>query len=489
MEAYRTDVVIIGSGGAGLRAAIAAAVEGRKTLLVSRGSPALGSATLLSDGFFSSSGPGMSAAEHARLTMETGYHRNKPELVKVLVEEARPRIDELARHGARFTEESGGVRIPRRKCATGMSILNALKGWAAEAGVTSMGWTTVVDLLMDGDRVIGCYALTKGRPLLILAGATILCTGGASALFLLHDNPITSLGDGYAIAARAGAALEDMEFIQFYPLVTNEPGTPRILILPPLIDLGKIINDQGEDLVEKYGLAPFRPLGLRARDRLSRALFQEHLAGRRVSLDLRAMTEGDWQDPLAGKGLQTLFETRYHYRIGPISIMPAAHFTMGGIPIDEYGKTALEGLFAAGEVTCGLHGANRLGGNALSETLVFGARAGMAAAMAAGSISRGGEKTPDAFVEAAASSGDSPLSVLTRLKETLWKYCGPVRTGEGLALGTDILGRLEERTLAARKPGEASLRASVRNALLVARKILDAAQARKEGLGAHYRED
>ena len=482
-------MVVIGSGGAGLRAACAAAAEGRRTLLVSRGSPALGSATLLSDGFFSSTGPGMSAAEHERLTMETGYHRNKPELVKVLVEEARPRIEELARRGARFQEENGGMRVPRRTWPTGMGILTTLKAWAEEAGVSSVGWTTVVDLLMDEDRVAGCYALAKGKPLLILAGATILCTGGASALFLLHDNPITSLGDGYAMAARAGVALEDMEFIQFYPLITNQPGTPRTLIMPPLTDLGKLINDKEEDLVEKYGLAPFRPLGLRARDRLSRALFQEHLAGRRVFLDLRMMTEGDWQDPAAGTGLKTLFETRYHSHTAPVSITPAAHFTMGGIPIDEHGKTTVAGLFAAGEVTCGLHGANRLGGNALSETLVFGARAGMAAAMSARPLSGGGEKAAEAFAGTALSSGDSPSTILTRIKETLWKYCGPVRTGEGLARGTDILNALEERALGARTPGEASLRASVRNAFFVARRILEAARARKESLGAHYRED
>ena len=253
-----------------MRAAIAAAIGGRKTLLISRGSPVLGSATLMSDGFFSSSGPDMSAGEHARLTMETGYHRNKPELVRVLAEEARPRIEELARHGAPFIEGIRGMRVPRRRHATGMGILAALKAWADQAGVTSMGWTTVVDLLIDGARVTGCHALAKGRPLAILARATILCTGGASALFLFHDNPITSLGEGYAIAARAGAALEDMEFIQFYPLVTHVPGRPRALIMPPLTDMGKIINDQGEDLIEKYGLASFRPLGLRARDRLSR---------------------------------------------------------------------------------------------------------------------------------------------------------------------------------------------------------------------------
>src|SRR5208283_2726130 len=191
--------------------------------------------------------------------------------------------------------------------------------WAAEAGVRSMGWTAVVDLLVDEGQVKGCYVLSGGRPLVIVAQSTVLCTGGASALFLFHDNPITSLGEGYAVAARAGTPLEDMEFIQFYPLVTNVPGTPRTLIMPPLVDVGTIINDRGEDLVEKYELAQFRPLGLRARDRLSRVLFQEHLADRRAFLDLRSMTDDDWKDPAAGRDLQIFFETRYHARTAPIA--------------------------------------------------------------------------------------------------------------------------------------------------------------------------
>ncbi len=489
MEVYTTDVLVVGSGGAGLRAAIASANGGRKTLIVSRGSPALGSATLLSDGFFSSSGHDMSAGEHARLTMETGYFRNNPELVRVLAQEARPRLEELSRRGARFRKDEGGMRLPRRACATGMGIIKVLKTWAAQAGVVSMGWTTVVDLIVDEGQVAGCHAIARGQPLIILARATVLCTGGASALFRFHDNPFTSLGEGYAMADCAGVTLADMEFIQFYPLVTNEPGTPKTLIMPPLTDIGKIINDEGEDLVEKYGLTSFRPLASRARDRLSRALFLEHLAGHNVFFDLRAMTEGDWQSPAAGKDLQRLFETRYHSATAPIPVMPAAHFTMGGIPIDEYGRTVKEGLLAAGEVTCGLHGANRLGGNALSEILVFGARAGEAAAARAGSISRRRQMRPWPGAQTASPSGISPLSVLRSLKEIMWKHCGPVRTVEGLTLGASLVARLQEETLGARKPSEIALGASVGNALLTARRIFEAAEARRETLGAHFLAD
>ena len=193
-----------------------------------------------------------------------------------------------------------------------MPIPGILGLWAARAGVSVMGWTTVIDLAVDAGRVAGCSALVQGRPVCIRAKATILCTGGASALFRYHDKPITSLGDGYAIAARVGAHLQDMEFIQFYPLITDEPATPRVLIMPPLADVEQVVNDKGEDLVEKYGLGRFGPLGLRARDRLSRALFQEHSAGSGIFLVLRFHDgQKDWLDPAAGKVLQHLFETRY----------------------------------------------------------------------------------------------------------------------------------------------------------------------------------
>jgi aspartate oxidase len=168
--------------------------------------------------------------------------------------------------------------------------------------------------------------------------------------------------------------------------------------------------------------------------------------------------------------------------------MPAAHFTMGGIEIDEHGGTGVEGLFAAGEVTSGLHGANRMGGNALSETLVFGARAGVAAAARARSASSAGRIAVGQPAEAS-SSGSSPLKVLERLKENLWKHCGPVRTRDGLARGIEILGRLEEEKLSCRSTADVVMAASLQNGFLTARKILDAALSRQASLGAHYRED
>jgi fumarate reductase (CoM/CoB) subunit A len=489
MDEVTTDVLVIGSGSAGLRAAIAAAKQGCKTLLVSKGTPALGSATILSDGFFTSSGSGMDQAEHMRLTLETGYYLNRPELVKVLAEETPVRLGELAQRGLVFARDPGGMRAPRIRLGN-IVIPHLLKAWATEAGVKLMGWTTVMDLLKDEGRVAGCSAIVDDRSTSIRAKATILCTGGASALYLSHDNPTTNLGDGYAIAARAGATLRDMEFVQFYPLVTNEPGKPRVLIGPPFADVGRIVNDQGEDLVEKYGLAALKPLGLRARDRLSRALFQEYLADRRVFLDLRFMTEQDWQHPGArGQGMRAFYETRYRCRTTPIPIMPAAHFTMGGIVIDEHGRTGFEGLFAAGEVAWGLHGANRMGGNALSETLVFGARAGIAAAEWALPLSHPGPAAPVVEHMPQSSTGITPLSFLTRLRRILWKHCGPVRTGRGILEGIALIDKLEEEGLACGSSGQTALAISIRHGLSTARQILKAAEARKESVGAHFLED
>ena len=223
---------------------------------------------------------------------------------------------------------------------------------------------------------------------------------------------------------------------------------------------------------------------MRARDRLSRALFQEHLAGRRPfsrsSRDDGGRLEGprSREGPADASSRPATIPVLRRY-----PIMPAAHFTMGGIPIDEYGRTALEGLFAAGEVTCGLHGANRMGGNAALRDPCFRGKGGHGSSDGAGSVSRRGVEGPLRGTETVSPSGDSPLSVLRRIKEALWKYCGPVRTGEGLALGIDMVGRLEERTLAAQKPGGDSLRASVRNALFVARKDPGGGPGKERGPG------
>jgi len=489
METIRVDVLVIGSGSAGLRAAIAAAEEGCDTLLVSKGTPGLGSATILSDGFFASSGIAMDADEHARLTLETGYNLNRPELVRILAEETPACLEEAGGHGLVFAREPGGMRAPRVRLGN-IVVPHVLMRWAVSAGVRCMGSTTIVELLKDGDRVVGCMAIAGGRLLLILAKATALCTGGASAVYLSHDNPTTNLGDGYALACRAGIALHDMEFVQFYPLVTGEPGKPRVLVGPPFADIGMIINDGEEDLVEKYGLGMLKPLGMKARDRLSRALFQELLSGRRVFLDLRSMTEKDWRHPgAAGEGVRAFYENVCCSRSKPVPVMPAAHFTMGGIAIDEFGGTELKGLFAAGELVWGLHGANRMGGNALSETLVFGRRAGRSAADEARSRRHRQKSVRAFFPEFASAAGLTPSTALRRLREIMWRCGGPVRTADGLARGLELLDDLDKEGLTYHGIGQAATAASVKSALAVARCIIASAQSRSESIGAHYRED
>jgi fumarate reductase (CoM/CoB) subunit A len=487
MDEIRTDVLVIGSGAAGLRAAISAAASGCRVLVISKGTPALGSATLLSDGFFASSGEDMTPDEHTAITLEVGYHMNKPEMVKALAEETPARLNELIRRGLALSASRGGMRAPKVRHGRS-TIPDVLKAWASEAGVGFAGWTTAVELITEENRITGCAVLMKGKPATIRAKAIVLCTGGASALFLSHDNPGSNIGDGYALAARSGASLKDMEFSQFYPFVTSIPGKPRVLMTPPVSDIGRIINDLGEDMVDKYDLGAFKPLGMKARDRLSRALFQEYLAGHTTYLSLTHMTDDDWRLPNAGPELRTLFEKRYGSAFSPVPIMPAAHFTMGGIEIDEHCRTSVDGLFVAGEAACGLHGANRMGGNALSETLVFGARAGMAAAAWADSVSFG---TAAACEHPIGSdpSGVSPGTVLGELKSILWKYCGLVRTVKGLTAGIEAVKGLDQKKIICRTSGQAATAISVKNALFTAHVMCEAALARHESLGAHYIED
>jgi fumarate reductase (CoM/CoB) subunit A len=487
MDETITDVLIVGSGAAGLRAAIAAAEAGCRTLVISKGTPTLGSATLMSDGFFASSGSDLSLEDHIRMTEESGYHLNNPELVRIFCAETPERLQELQRRGGGFTISPGGMRAPKIRLGRS-AIPSALERWAVEAGVAFRGWTTATDLLVHEGRIAGSLVLSRGRNIIVRAKATILCTGGTSALFLFHDNPVTNVGDGFTLASRAGANLRDMEFAQFYPFVTNQPGAPRILLTPPLSDVGKIINDHGEDLVEKYSLGGFIPLGVKARDRLSRALFQEHLAGRRAFVDLRTMTDADWKHPNAGEKLRGLLEGRFHAGITPVPVMPAAHFTMGGIEIDVDGFTGKEGLFAAGEATCGLHGANRMGGNALSETLVFGSRAGRAAAEYAKSHGFPKITTVKPRSTSHRKDGASPLALLRRLKEGVWKHCGPVRTTAGLEEGISLIEELKRKDVRCSNAVDAEWAATLDNALGTARTIFEAAIARRSSIGAHYRE-
>jgi aspartate oxidase len=312
----------------------------------------------------------------------------------------------------------------------------------------------------------------------------VLATGGAAALYLRHDNPKSMLGDGYGLALEAGATLQDMEFVQFYPLALAEPGLPPFLIPPALADLGRVTNTHGEDILAKYAITE-KPVAERARDHFSRALFQEiYREGHTVQLDLRRLSEKDWQvDPFTASTRRILGE-RYGARQRPIQIAPVAHHVMGGVRIDPDGATTIPGLFAAGEVTGGLHGANRMGGNALSETLVFGRRAGKSAAAWASGVPRAGKAVGPSRDNGPLSPWAVPVSAapsterLKTLQTIMWEEGGIIRRREGLVQALRWLDRTGSK-------GDLKTHFVFRTAAV----ILRAALKREESRGAHYRSD
>ncbi len=288
-----------------------------------------------------------------------------------------------------------------------------------ELGTRFTGNMLVADLVAHRGAIgVNGYDEVAQAWVALTAKALVLATGGAAALYHRHDNPKRMLGDGYRLALEAGATLQDMEFVQFYPLALAEPGHPPLVIPPRLADCGRLLNGRGEDLLEKYGIDE-RPAAERARDRLSQALFKEiYRDGLDVWLHLQGLSDENWQIDPFSSALRHLLGERYGARRRPLRVAPVAHHVMGGVSIDHRGVTTVPGLFAAGEVAGGLHGANRMGGNALSETLVFGARAGTAAAE-----------------WAKQSSAYNEQSLLERLQSALWDGEGSGRPG--LTFATD----------------------------------------------------
>jgi fumarate reductase (CoM/CoB) subunit A len=493
VEEHSVDVLVIGSGAAGLRAAAAAGEGGARVLLLSKGTAGLGTATIISYGAFASAGFGQSIEEHIRKTVATGHHRNDPSLVKVLSEEAPEKIRELRHKGVRFRETPHGVIAEGKFPILGRRIVGVLLEWAKDMEVQIVSWITAISLIEHDGRVVGCVGLySDGKAVMLSAKAVVLCTGGASGIFRFHDNPVTNIGEGYAMASRCGAEVRDMEFIQFYPLLISEARLPRILAPPSLVEKGKVINDAGEDILAKYGLLDLRPVAIRGRDRLSIAIYQEIMGGRKVFLDVRAVTSADASLDPFDKETVMILESRYGSASRLLRVAPCAHFTIGGIVIDDQCRTSKEGLFAAGEVACGIHGANRMGGNALTETLVFGFRAGRAAATYAADCRPGrtGGMKAERLREELASyeTGKHQASAALRvLQGTMWENCGPVREGKGLFSALNVVENLKEEGICCGRSQDLAISCSVRNSLETAGLIIKAAIERKESIGAHHR--
>jgi succinate dehydrogenase/fumarate reductase flavoprotein subunit len=497
MKEASFDVIVIGSGAAGLRAALSVRDAGLSVCVVSEGNPGKSTCTGYSGGVMAGSLGADKGAAHLQRTLAAGRGLNEVKLAEILVEEAPARLRELRQWGIHADFLNGYLYAKGHPPALGMEIVRCLIGRNEELGSRFLNNLVVADLVAHNGGVgVNAYAKSSGDWLTLAAKAVVIATGGASALFLRHDNPKSILGHGYRLALEGGAELRDMEFVQFYPLCLAAPGAAPLVIPPRLADQGRLINEDHEDLHEKYKIVE-RPAGERARDLLSQALFREiHQEGKRVLLDLRNLSEQDWRSDPFASSLQGLLLRRHGVGTRPLQIAPAAHHCMGGIKVDAGGAASVPGLFAAGEAAGGLHGANRMGGNALSETLVFGARAGHSAAAWASGLK---DIDRQALCKAAANRisqwagrADKGAELMERLRKIMWEDGGIIRNAEGLCRARAAVQEIQEEAFSppSRPGGKALLDLiALRSAAKAAALILEAALRRQESRGAHFRED
>jgi L-aspartate oxidase len=487
-----TDFVIVGGGIAGLRAAIELAPAGRVVVLT-KADPAESNTGYAQGGIAAAVGPDDSPALHAADTLQAGDGLCDAAAVQVLVEHGAEGVRDLIAWGAAFERDAAGELALAREAAHSVRrVLHAGDATGREIGrvlwrkVNSLPSVSIVDhalvteLLVDpgaAGSVRGvAYCDARGDRQEVQARATLLATGGAGQVFRETTNPAVATGDGIALADGAGARVADLEFVQFHPTALNRPGAPRFLISEALRGEGaRLVNCHGEAFMTAY-----HPGGdLAPRDVVARGIVREaDRTGGPVYLTLAHL---DAQF-VAGR-----FPTiaAMCARVGldlahdPIPVGPAAHYIMGGVDTDEWGRTSLAGLFAAGEVACtGVHGANRLASNSLLEGLVFGARAGQAmTGPPQAAVLKADRRMAQRAVRASAMSSQA-------VRDLMWRSAGLFRTREGLE---EAVARLDATATA---EGPATLEAwRERSLATVARLIAGAALRREESRGGHFRED
>ncbi|MDD1717883.1 MAG: FAD-binding protein, partial [Methanoregulaceae archaeon] len=394
-DAVDSHVLVIGSGGAGTRAAIEASGYG-ETVLVSKTIAGKGGCTPMAEGGYNAVlREADSCTGHYEDTMKGGAYLNDPALVDVLVRESPDRIADLIRWGAVFdvTDECevaqrpfGGQQFPRTCYAgdrTGHEMMITLLDRLSSSDVAIENEVAIIALLSETGRVTGAAGLDRNGELIIFqADAIVLATGGGTRIYDISTNSSSGTGDGYALGYRAGAELIDMEEIQFHPTGAVYPYDARGRLVTEAVrgEGGVLVNCLGERFMKDYD--PQR-MELSTRDVVARAIATEILEGRGtehdgVFLDVTHLPASRIEEKLPVM-LEQFLKFGVDIRLEPMEVAPTAHHIMGGLRIRPDGSTTLPGLYACGEVAGGVHGGNRLGGNALAETQVFGKRAGEAA--------------------------------------------------------------------------------------------------------------
>ena len=521
IKTISTDVLIIGSGGAGSRAAIEVDDAGLKATIVSKGLSFRSGCTGMAEGgynaVFKTVDKDDSIEAHFNDTLKGGSFLNDKKLVEILVNESPKRLVDLENFGALFDrQESGeidqrpfGGQSFRRTCyqgdRTGAELLNALKEEIIKRDIECIEEVMITSLVTDGNQVIGATGLNLKDSSLIYfkAKSTILASGGAGQLYPVTSNTFQKNGDGYAISYRAGANLVDMEQVQFHPTGMVAPESKKGVLVTEAVraEGGKLINSKGERFMSKY--APEK-MELATRDVVARSIYQEIIEGRGtenggVYLDISHLDDDYIDEKLETMVLQ--FENEgVDIKHGPIEVAPTAHHFMGGLKINTDASSSLDNLFGAGEVCGGVHGANRLGGNALADTQVFGKIAGVSASEAAKESEL---KTNDEMVQSEAARIEGlikkgsikPLEFKNNIKSLMWEKVAIVREEKTLkeALGQLIEMQKELVNLDVSDKGQYNTdlvtALEVINMVEICILIVKSAIIRRESRGAHFRSD
>ncbi len=523
-ETHEHDVLIIGAGGAGLRAAIEALAQGASVGVVCKS--LLGKAhTVMAEGGIAAAMSNVDRADdwstHFRDTMRGGKFLNNWRMAQIHAQEAPERVRELEQWGALFDRTADGDILQRafgghtfkRLChvgdRTGLEMIRTLQDRGVHQGIDVYMECAITRLLKDGDRVTGAFGYWRenGRFVVFKAKSVVIATGGIGKAWRITSNSWEYTGDGMTLAYEAGAELMDMEFVQFHPTgMVWPPGVQGILVTEAVRGEGGILrNKNGERFMERYD--PER-LDLSTRDVVARAIYTEAKEGRGTEHGGAYLDISHKPAEYVKKKLPSMYHqfrelADVDITKGPMEVGPTCHYMMGGIRVEaETAQSNVPGLFAAGEAAAGLHGANRLGGNSLSDLLVFGRRAGLAAAEHAKQA--GARAIDDAQIEEATremlepferGEGDSPYDLHRDLQETMQNYVGIFRNEADLKRGLDEIQKLKQRAAHVRVDGSRlfnpgwHLGRDLKSMMTVSEAVALSALERKESRGAHSRID
>ncbi|BBL62076.1 fumarate reductase (CoM/CoB) subunit TfrA [Methanobrevibacter arboriphilus] len=518
----KSDVLIIGSGGAGCRAAIEISNNGLNPLIVSKGLSFRSGCTGMAEGGYNAAFAFVDEEDtkdiHFKDTIKGGSYLNDSKLARILVDEATDRLIDLEEYGALFDRQDSGElnqrpfggQTFRRTCfqgdRTGHEIMMALKEEIIKKKIPTIDEVMITSLILDDSKqkVIGAGGLSLKNSEIIFfqSKAVILATGGAGQLYPVTSNTLQKNGDGFALAYNVGADLIDMEEIQFHPTGMLYPDSRKGILVTEAVrgEGGILLNKNNERFMGNYDDRK----ELATRDVVSRAIYNEIRCGRGnenggVYLDVTHLDDEVIEEKLETMLFQFL-DVGVDIRKQPMEVAPTAHHFMGGVRIDENCRSTVNNLFAAGEAAGGVHGANRLGGNALADTQVFGKRAGISASKAAKSsdfeINNEEIKNEIDRIDKLFKKGSIlPFEIKKELQNLMWDKVAIIRNEKDLKEASSHIKTLKEKLNDMDINNETHYNKGLQEALEVINMVeiaeltVKSALIRKESRGAHFRED